>query len=102
MLCTRTIPCSECRWAPAQACVGQSALRAGSDHSGKICSLNGSLEYDLRSKEVSMATSTALASVIDVESFINEYFGVWQGTDEDRIMSYYAENVAIQFPGRFM
>lgn len=49
-----------------------------------------------------MAASTALASVIDVESFINEYFGVWQGTDEDRIMSYYAETVAIQIPGRLM
>ena len=32
--------------------------------------------------------STALGSVVDVESFINEYFGAWQGTDEDRIMSY--------------
>jgi steroid delta-isomerase-like uncharacterized protein len=49
-----------------------------------------------------MAASAALASVSDVESFINEYFGVWQGTDEDRIMSYYAESVAIQIPGRRM
>src|SRR5205807_10111277 len=49
-----------------------------------------------------MAASTALASVIDVESFLNEYFGVWQGTDEERIMSYYAENVAIQIPGTLM
>ena len=36
-----------------------------------------------------MAASTALASILDVESFINEYFGAWQGTDEDRIMSYF-------------
>ena len=48
-----------------------------------------------------MATS-AFASVNEVEAFINEYFGVWQGTDEDRIMSYYAENVAIQIPGSLM
>jgi predicted ester cyclase len=49
-----------------------------------------------------MAASTALASIVDVKSFINEYFGAWQGTDEDRIMSYYAENVTIQFPGTLL
>lgn len=46
-----------------------------------------------------MAASTALGSVTGVESFINEYFGVWQGTDEDHIMSYYADDVVIQLPG---
>lgn len=49
-----------------------------------------------------MAASTALDSVTDVQSFINEYFGAWQGTDEERIMSYYAENVALQIPGALM
>ena len=49
-----------------------------------------------------MAASTALVSIVDVKSFINEYFGAWQGTDEDRIMSYYAENVALQIPGTLM
>ena len=49
-----------------------------------------------------MAASTAIGTVVDVESFINEYFGVWQGTDEDRIMSYYAENVVIQIPNSRM
>jgi steroid delta-isomerase-like uncharacterized protein len=49
-----------------------------------------------------MGASTAIGTVVDVESFINEYFGVWQGTDEDRIMSYYAENVVIQIPGSRM
>jgi len=49
-----------------------------------------------------MSASTALGSVFDVQSFIDEYFGVWQGTDEDRIMSYYAENVVIQIPGLHM
>jgi predicted ester cyclase len=48
--------------------------------------------------EVTTAASTALEPVTDVESFIKEYFGVWQGTDEDRIMSYYAENVVLQLP----
>jgi PAS domain S-box-containing protein len=49
-----------------------------------------------------MAASTAPWSVVDVESFINEYYGAWSGTDEDRIMSYYAENVVLQIPGAFM
>jgi predicted ester cyclase len=49
-----------------------------------------------------MAASVALASVNEVEAFINEYFGAWQGTDEDRIMSYYSENVTLQIPGTLM
>jgi steroid delta-isomerase-like uncharacterized protein len=49
-----------------------------------------------------MAASTAPWSAVDVESFINEYYGAWSGTDEDRIMSYYAENVVLQIPGILM
>jgi steroid delta-isomerase-like uncharacterized protein len=49
-----------------------------------------------------MAASAALGSTVDVESFINEYFGAWQGTNEDRIMSYYAEDVVLQLPGTLM
>jgi len=49
-----------------------------------------------------MAAPTALASVFDVESFINEYYDAWSGTDEDRIMSYYAENVVLQIPETLM
>ena len=49
-----------------------------------------------------MAASTALASVVDIESFIYEYFDAWGGTDEDRIMSYYSENVTVQIPGTLM
>jgi PAS domain S-box-containing protein len=49
-----------------------------------------------------MAASTAPWSVVDVESFIKEYYGAWGGTDEDRIMSYYAENVVLHIPGALM
>src|SRR5262245_26271156 len=49
-----------------------------------------------------MATSPALWSAVDVESFINEYYDAWSGTDEDRIMSYYAEDVVLQIPGTLM
>src|SRR5215813_3336914 len=50
----------------------------------------------------SMAASTAPWTVVDVESFIKEYYDAWGGTDEDRIMSYYAENVVLQIPGLLM
>jgi steroid delta-isomerase-like uncharacterized protein len=49
-----------------------------------------------------MGTATALASGTDVHAFIDEYFGAWQGTDEDRILSYYAEQVFLQIPGTEM
>ena len=49
-----------------------------------------------------MAASTALWSAVDVESFIYEYYDAWSGTDEDRIMSYYAEDVVLQIPGTLM
>jgi PAS domain S-box-containing protein len=49
-----------------------------------------------------MAPSTALRSVADIESFMTEYYDAWGGTDEDRIMSYYAENVTVQIPGSLM
>src|SRR5262252_4888564 len=49
-----------------------------------------------------MAASPALWSAVDVESFIYEYYDAWSGTDEDRIMSYYAEDVVLQIPGMLM
>ena len=49
-----------------------------------------------------MAGSTAFRSVVDIESFMIEYYAAWGGTDEDRIMSYYADNVTVQIPGSLM
>ena len=50
-----------------------------------------------------MAASTAaLGSAFDVASFINEYYDAWSGTDEARIMSYYADDVALHIPGTLM
>ena len=46
--------------------------------------------------------SAAAATVADVESFIHEYYDAWGGTDLDRIMSYYSENVVLQIPGTLM
>jgi len=49
-----------------------------------------------------MAASSPLGSFVEVESFITEYYEAWSGTDQDRIMSYYAENVTVQIPGALM
>jgi len=49
-----------------------------------------------------MAVAAALRSVTDIESFMIEYYAAWGGTDEDRIMSYYADNVTVQIPGSLM
>jgi len=46
-----------------------------------------------------MAASTAPWTVVEVESFIKEYYYAWGGTGQDRIMSYYAGNVMLQIPG---
>lgn len=46
-----------------------------------------------------MAASAALVSVSDVRAFIDEYYKAWGGTDEDRILSYYADNVSVELPG---
>src|SRR5262244_3114317 len=54
---------------------------------------------ETRPQEVGMAASTAPRSVVEIESFILEYYEAWHGTDEDRIMSYYADNVTVQIPG---
>ena len=46
-----------------------------------------------------MAVSTTIASVSDIRAFIDEYFEAWGGTDEDRILSYYADTVSLEIPG---
>src|SRR5262252_3541779 len=49
-----------------------------------------------------MAVAPAFQSVGDIESFMIEYYAAWGGTDEDRIMSYYTDNVTVQIPGSLM
>jgi PAS domain S-box-containing protein len=49
-----------------------------------------------------MPDSVALMSAADVASFIHEYYDAWGGVDEDRIMSYYADNVVLQIPGALL
>jgi PAS domain S-box-containing protein len=56
----------------------------------------------MNANPLSTVDAPPLGSDADVESFMIEYYGAWQGTDEDRIMSYYAENVTVQIPGTLM
>src|SRR5215813_4083407 len=49
-----------------------------------------------------MAAPTEVDSAFDVEAFIKEYYDAWSGTDLDRIMSYYTEDVVLQIPGLLM
>lgn len=46
-----------------------------------------------------MAASSPLVSESDVRAFIDEYFKAWEGTDENRILSYYSETVSMEIPG---
>ena len=45
---------------------------------------------------------TALVSEADIGAFIDDYFRAWEGTDEDRILSYYSDSVAVAIPGMVM
>lgn len=49
-----------------------------------------------------MAASAAISSTSDVQAFFDEYFGAWQGTDIERIMSYYSDDVSLVLAGTVM
>ena len=49
-----------------------------------------------------MTASPALWSTADVASFVTDYYNAWSGTDEDLILSYYADHVVLQIPGLLM
>ena len=43
------------------------------------------------------ATATQVATD-DVRAFVQEYFDAWKGTDEDKILAYYSDDVVIYLP----
>jgi predicted ester cyclase len=49
-----------------------------------------------------MPAATRVESSFDVESFIKDYYDAWGGTDLDRIMSFYTEDVVLQTPAALM
>jgi len=44
------------------------------------------------------AAATAQAAPEEVRAFVQEYFDAWKGTDEDKILSYYSDDVVIHLP----
>lgn len=45
-----------------------------------------------------MTAAATQASPEHVRAFVQEYFDAWKGTDEDRILSYYSDDVVIDLP----
>jgi ketosteroid isomerase-like protein len=45
-----------------------------------------------------MQVAAVQAAPESVRAFIQEYFDAWKGTDEDKILAYYSDNVVIHFP----
>ena len=45
-----------------------------------------------------MQVAAAQAAPESVRAFIQEYFDAWKGTDEDKILAYYSDNVLIHLP----
>ena len=45
-----------------------------------------------------MQAATALAAPENVHAFIQEYFDVWKGIDEDKILAYYSDDVVLHLP----
>jgi predicted ester cyclase len=49
-------------------------------------------------KGASMQSTVVQAAPETVRAFLDEYFDAWKGTDEGRILAYYADQVVIQLP----
>jgi steroid delta-isomerase-like uncharacterized protein len=45
-----------------------------------------------------MSTTAIQAAPEQVRAFIQEYFDAWKGTDEDKILAYYSDDVVIHLP----
>ena len=45
-----------------------------------------------------MAATAAQITPEHVRAFVQEYFDAWAGTDEDKILSYYSDDVVIHLP----
>ena len=45
-----------------------------------------------------MTAAATQASPEQVRAFVQEYFDAWKGTDEDKILSYYSDDVVIDLP----
>ena len=45
-----------------------------------------------------MQATATQAAPEEVRAFVQEYFDAWEGTDENKILAYYSDDVVIQLP----
>ena len=45
-----------------------------------------------------MQNAAVQAAPEDIRTFVQEYFDAWKGTDEDKILAYYSDDVVIHLP----
>jgi steroid delta-isomerase-like uncharacterized protein len=45
-----------------------------------------------------MQNAAVRASSGDIRTFVQEYFDAWKGTEEDKILAYYSDDVVIHLP----
>ncbi len=45
-----------------------------------------------------MQMQATQAAPVDVRTFLQEYFDGWKGTDEEKILAYYSDDVVIHLP----
>jgi steroid delta-isomerase-like uncharacterized protein len=63
---------------------------------GHILPANGAAVARLPERSTKMQATQA--APVDVRTFIQEYFDAWKGTDEDKILAYYSDDVVIHLP----
>ena len=49
-------------------------------------------------KEAIMQVAAAQAAPENVRAFVQEYFDAWKGTDEQKILAYYSDDVVLHLP----
>jgi steroid delta-isomerase-like uncharacterized protein len=47
---------------------------------------------------MAMQVAATKSAPEDVRAFVQEYFDAWKGTDEDKILAYYSDDVVVQLP----
>ena len=59
---------------------------------------NETTETQILLNPPSTSTQPTHATADIVRAFVDEYFKAWQGTDEDKILAYYSDDVVIHVP----
>ena len=89
----------------ASPSTGHTAMR--SMHEFLVFGLRGLVGYTCRhgpsnrgrfTREKNMQASAMQVSPDEVRAFIQEYFDAWKGMDDEKILSYYSDDVVLQLP----